>query len=59
MGVEVLRRAKCVHPGCPVIVMTGHLSAGMEERLAGLGAADYITKPFGVTSLMERVARHL
>lgn len=50
-GFEVLERLK----GMPVILVTA--KAGFPDRLKGLklGADDYITKPFEILELVERV----
>ncbi len=50
-GFEVLERLK----GLPVILVTA--KAGVPDRLKGLklGADDYITKPFEILELVERV----
>jgi DNA-binding NtrC family response regulator len=45
-GMEVLRRAQEVHPGIPVIVMTGFASVSSAVEVMKLGAVDYLPKPF-------------
>ena len=45
-GMEVLRRAKELHPGIPVIVMTGFASVSSAVEVMKLGAVDYLPKPF-------------
>ena len=45
-GIEVLATAKQIAEHIPVIMMTGYPSLETAERLANLGATDYLTKPF-------------
>jgi DNA-binding NtrC family response regulator len=45
-GMEVLRRAKELNPGLPVIVMTGYASVSSAVEVMKLGAVDYLAKPF-------------
>lgn len=45
-GMEVLRRAKEINPGIPVIVMTGYASVSSAVEVMKLGALDYLPKPF-------------
>jgi DNA-binding NtrC family response regulator len=45
-GMEVLRRAKELNPGLPVIVMTGYASVSSAVEVMKLGAVDYLPKPF-------------
>lgn len=44
-GVEVMRRVRQVHPGLPIILLTGH--ATLESAIAAVRshAADYLLKP--------------
>ena len=58
-GTDVLRAAKRIDPGYPVVVMTGYPSVEAVTRLIRLGAADYITKPFNVDVLTVTVAKLL
>lgn len=41
----------------PVVAVTGLAMPGDEEKAMGSGFAGYITKPFGVKSLLEQIAR--
>ena len=54
-GFAVLERLRAVRPALPVIVLTAR---GREEdrvRGLGLGADDYVVKPFSVPELLARV----
>ena len=39
----------------PIIVITGLIEEGERLRLLSLGADDYITKPFGLNELFDRL----
>jgi two-component system, OmpR family, response regulator len=54
-GFEVVRRMRSSSPHVPVIFLTAR--DGVPERVAGLalGADDYVTKPFSLDELVERI----
>jgi two-component system OmpR family response regulator len=54
-GFEVLGRIRSSGPDVPVIFLTAR--DGVRERVAGLalGGDDYITKPFSLDELLERI----
>ncbi len=59
-GIEVIERAKKLHPGIEAVVMTG--KASQESAIAALrhGAFDYLTKPCrlaDIATLLGRVAQ--
>ena len=56
-GIEVLRAAKRIDPGYPVVVLTGYPSIETVRRLVNLGATDFITKPFNTDAVRAKVAR--
>ena len=39
----------------PIVVLTGEDGPGIEQRVLGLGAADYMLKPFEAATLLARV----
>ena len=47
-GLEVLGRARAIRPDCEVVVMTAHATVASARTALKHGAADYLTKPFGV-----------
>jgi DNA-binding response OmpR family regulator len=55
-GVEVMRRARQVRPGVPIIFLTGY--ATLETAIAALRsrATDYLLKPAGICDLAAAVA---
>jgi two-component system OmpR family response regulator len=54
-GFEVVRRMRSSGPGVPVIFLTAR--DGVRERIAGLalGGDDYVTKPFSLDEVLERI----
>lgn len=54
-GLEVLATVRRLHPGLPVILVTGR--DGENDRVTGLdlGADDYLVKPFSVRELAARI----
>jgi CheY-like chemotaxis protein len=54
-GEEVLARlrADAVTDAIPVVVLSGEAHPAGIERLRGLGAADYLTKPLDIEKLVE------
>jgi two-component system, OmpR family, alkaline phosphatase synthesis response regulator PhoP len=58
-GLDLLRMIKLADPTCAVIIMS---AKGLEaDRVKGLrlGANDYLTKPFSVPELLERIKLRL
>jgi two-component system, OmpR family, response regulator len=54
-GFEVVRRMRSSGPDVPVIFLSAR--DGVRERVAGLalGADDYVTKPFSLDEVLERI----
>jgi two-component system, OmpR family, response regulator len=54
-GFDVVRRLRSSGPDVPVIFVTAR--DGVHERVAGLalGADDYVTKPFSLDEVLERI----
>jgi two-component system, OmpR family, response regulator len=54
-GFEVVRRMRSSGPDVPVIFLSAR--DGVRERVAGLalGGDDYVTKPFSLDELLERI----
>lgn len=53
-GLEVLRQAKALSTKADIVVVTGVDDQNVAEMAKGLGACDYITKPYSIKDL-ERV----
>ena len=52
-GLEVIRRAKALRPAVPAIVVTAYPSPEARAVAKKLGAHDFVTKPFGITEILE------
>jgi len=52
-GMEVLRRAKELHPDSQVIIFTGYGDIDSAVQALRLGAYDYLQKPFADTNLIR------
>ncbi len=60
-GFEAIKRLKAspLYEDIPVIFLTGLNGSDTEAHGIELGAADFITKPFSKTVLLNRLANHL
>lgn len=55
MGEDLLRSIRCTHPGLPVIVISAKATPADKVELLGMGADDYLGKPFDLDELAARV----
>jgi DNA-binding response OmpR family regulator len=58
-GASLCEQARKIHPNIPIIILTGDNSKDMLVKTLGLGADDYITKPFNNDELIARVKSKL
>jgi CheY-like chemotaxis protein len=58
-GVETLRRMAKVDPLIPVIIVTANTDVDVTSKLLGLGAVDYIPKPFDLEYLDQAISTQL
>jgi DNA-binding response OmpR family regulator len=60
-GFDVLRLLRETHSGdeLPVIILSALSQENNVVRGLQLGAQDYLTKPFGLSELSQRVKQHL
>ena len=58
-GLDVLLASKRLEPDRPVVIVTAFPSVATAVKLASLGAADYVTKPFDVDLIRITVAKVL
>ncbi|MGX7926854.1 sigma-54-dependent transcriptional regulator [Tsuneonella sp. HG094] len=56
-GLELFARLLAMDPDLPVILVTGHGDVPMAVEAMKRGAADFLTKPFGTSALVEAVRR--
>ena len=54
-GLDILREVRATRPTLPVIVLTARGSEDDRVRGLGLGADDYMIKPFSVRELLARI----
>lgn len=58
-GLEVVRRARALHPALRVMVMTGFPTEATRVEALKLGVDAYVSKPFGVHDMLELCLRAL
>jgi DNA-binding response OmpR family regulator len=54
-GLSVLRALQVEHPGLPVVIVSARSDLDTKLRGFGLGACDYVSKPFSFDELLARV----
>ncbi|HOX44039.1 MAG TPA: response regulator [Myxococcota bacterium] len=54
-GLDVIRRARAVHPRIGTLLITGFASRESAEEALVLGVDAYLVKPFDIAELQERV----
>jgi DNA-binding response OmpR family regulator len=58
-GLAVLRELEQLRPGLPVLILTARNDIATKLRGFGLGARDYLTKPFSFEELLARIRVHM
>jgi two-component system, OmpR family, response regulator len=58
-GLEVLRRLQRTRPELPVVIVSARSDLPTKLRGFGLGASDYVAKPFSFDELLARVRAQL
>lgn len=58
-GLDVLKEARLIAPGMPVLMLTGQLDISTARDALEQGARAYMTKPFEPRALQQEVARLL
>src|SRR6266550_4026632 len=58
-GLSVLRALQVEHPGLPVVIVSARSDLDTKLRGFGLGACDYVSKPFSFDELLARVRAQL
>jgi excisionase family DNA binding protein len=58
-GLAVIREAKRLKTGLPVIIITGYSSESTAIEAVNLGVAGYLTKPFRVPQVLAAAAKAL
>jgi two-component system copper resistance phosphate regulon response regulator CusR len=58
-GLSVLRALDAKHPELPVVIVSARADLATKLNGFGLGARDYLTKPFSFDELLARIRVHL
>ena len=58
-GIEVLRALKAIDPHIEVIMLTAYETIETARQALRLGACDYLSKPFDLSTIRESVSRAL
>ena len=58
-GLSVLRALEAKHPEVPVVIVSARADLTTKLNGFGLGARDYLTKPFSFDELLARIRVHL
>jgi two-component system, sensor histidine kinase and response regulator len=58
-GIDVLRGLKAIDPNIEVIMLTAYETIETARQALRLGACDYLSKPFDLSSIREAVTRAL
>ncbi len=56
-GLETLKEIRNISPDIKIIIVTGYQSVETASKAVGLGAIDYITKPFESDEVLEKIAK--
>jgi PAS domain S-box-containing protein len=59
VGTELARQIRRIHPGVPIILMSGHGGAQLTQKAAAVGAQEVLHKPLQSRDLAESLARAL
>lgn len=54
-GLSVLKALESKHPGLPVVIVSARTDLATKLNGFGLGARDYLTKPFSFDELLARI----
>jgi DNA-binding NtrC family response regulator len=58
-GLEVLKAARAAVPSLTVIMLTGAVDVELAKQSLALGAVEYVTKPFDLPRLKDKVKRSM
>jgi DNA-binding response OmpR family regulator len=54
-GMKFCRELREINKDLPVLVITGFMSADIEQELRNMGCSDYLEKPFSPMELIKKV----
>ena len=58
-GIEVMRLIHEQFPAMPVVILTGNRDAETVKKMAALGAAEYLTKPIHLETLLNQFVQDM
>jgi DNA-binding NtrC family response regulator len=58
-GLDVLKAARALNPALPIIMLTGKTDMELAKKALELGAVEFVTKPFEMSSLKDKVNRSM
>jgi len=58
-GIEVMRLIHEEFPSLPVVVLTGNRDTETVKKMVELGAAEYLTKPINLETLLKQFVRDM
>ena len=58
-GIEVMRLIHEQFPALPVVILTGNRDAETVKKMAELGAAEYLTKPIHLETLLGQFVQDM
>jgi DNA-binding NtrC family response regulator len=58
-GIQVLKEAKKISPGTPVMIITAYGDRKTASEAMQLGAVDYVLKPCSFDDLFSRIPGYL
>jgi DNA-binding response OmpR family regulator len=58
-GMEFLKRLREDYPTIPVLMLSGYGEESMWGKAIGLGARDYLLKPFKVKEVIAQIRKYL
>ena len=58
-GIDLARAVRVLHPGLPIVVISGYATRENAERALEAGATAFLAKPFDVPELLAVVRRAL
>jgi YesN/AraC family two-component response regulator len=56
-GLELIRRARALHPGVRIIIISAHSEFAYAKEAIQMGVEDYLLKPIDSNELLEAIAK--
>ena len=58
-GGDLVREARALHAGLPIVVITGYFTSDVERELKELGVATILLKPVALSDLIDAIKNAL